>query len=101
VTVEERARKLTPCWQPQSGGLCQCPMCMLRPLIAAQLREVRNEERESVVVYGRGRYIAGFRVAKKRAEEIVGNMILEMMANAPAHVEYMSRVLKKIQAVEP
>jgi hypothetical protein len=49
MTPEERAEKILPCWQPTlSEKGCGCPMCVLRPQIAAAIREaVANKQCEA------------------------------------------------------
>ncbi len=51
MTPQERAEKMTPCRQPGIEN-CVCPMCVLRPLIAAQIAEACEEaEREALHPY--------------------------------------------------
>lgn len=42
MTPEERAEKITPCWQPTTEN-CECPMHRMRPYIAAQITEAERE----------------------------------------------------------
>lgn len=88
MTPEERAEKLTLCWQPQGPQSCGCPMCLLRPQIAAEIRAavdeaITNEKAESfpnVIEVGESVwFMRGQQVAYLDAAGIIGKFKLELM----------------------
>lgn len=78
---EERAEIIAPCW-PNCEKDCECPMSVMRPLIAATIRGAVEESRPCTHWVHRDKYLRARAAALEEAEKVVDCMECKLQIHA-------------------